>query len=325
MVFSELRMISASYTNTSRLCFDLMKTENLIDFNVSNSMVSTLSLQGLPAFTAPNFTMDLRGNNISLKFHDMNEYEAVKSKFMERKNTKTTVLANVEPLQCDCQYSWLQKALKDISNLKIQHITCSYTLNSTKFDCGDCVCHRDAKSTIAHCSSGLTRAIPTVEGLSHLHAASNRIESLNVSLFSDKLVCVDISSNQISRLDLGIVIAMFSKKDRHFRLAGNPIICDCKNQALLQYLRLYRHQVDDYEELTCAEGEILLNNFKEDELCNMAQSIPRTSKLTIALSAVSIVADPDLRLYMQTNTYLRWDDPWFWDKLRYALPHKPRN
>ena len=50
----------------------------------------------------------------------------------------------------------------------------------------------------------------------------------------------------------------------------------------------------------------------------------RTNYLILVLCEDVAIEDLDeeMRIYLRTNTYLKRDSRWFWDKLRYAMPQK---
>lgn len=76
---------------------------------------------------------------------------------------------------------------------------------------------------------------------------------------------------------------------------------------------------------------VLSNNFLQSEWCMLEFRAAhrkvlrdRTNYLIIVLlDDVDIKnLDDELNLYLRTNTYLKIDNKWFWERLRYALPQK---
>ena len=77
---------------------------------------------------------------------------------------------------------------------------------------------------------------------------------------------------------------------------------------------------------------LLSNNFLASEWCKFEFQTAHQQVLTERKNRVLLVLlqdldesklDQTLRLYMRTRTYLKYDDPWFWEKLLFAMPdHK---
>lgn len=78
---------------------------------------------------------------------------------------------------------------------------------------------------------------------------------------------------------------------------------------------------------------ILSENFIKSEWCRYElksahHEVLRNRKnkrlIVIVLGEIpSRDLDPDIRLYLKSNTYIRWGDKNFWEKLRYAMPDTP--
>ncbi|XP_058799427.1 toll-like receptor Tollo [Phymastichus coffea] len=79
---------------------------------------------------------------------------------------------------------------------------------------------------------------------------------------------------------------------------------------------------------------VLSDNFIKSEWCRFDfksahHQVLRDRRRRLILVLVGEVPqrdlDPDIRLYLKTNTYLQWGDKLFWEKLRFALPDVPNN
>ncbi|CAI9716783.1 toll-like receptor Tollo [Octopus vulgaris] len=76
---------------------------------------------------------------------------------------------------------------------------------------------------------------------------------------------------------------------------------------------------------------LITDNFLKSEWCKYEFQTAHYDGLSQKMNTLIVVLfenineellDPDLKLYLKTKTYLKYDDPSFWNKLRFALPAK---
>jgi Leucine-rich repeat (LRR) protein len=133
----------------------------------------------------------------------------------------------------------------------------------------------------------------------------------------------------------------YSKKDEAFVAQilapeleyGNPPIRLCLHYRDLPVASGYLSDAI-VEAMEASRRTILVisENFLKSEWCRYEfksahHEVLRTNRHKLILIFIGRIAskdlDPDIRLWLKTNTFLQWGEKMFWEKLRYALPDIP--
>lgn len=133
----------------------------------------------------------------------------------------------------------------------------------------------------------------------------------------------------------------YSSKDEHFvvhelapRLEqGNPSYKLCLHYRDFPVGASIAESIIEAVESSRRIILVLSTNFLQSEWCRFEFQSAHHQVLKDRLNRLIVILltdipftklDPDLKLYLKMNTYLKCGDPWFWEKLRFALPEIPK-
>lgn len=297
--------------------------------NAEFNNISELSLSNIPPQIE---VLELAHNNLS--FISNSVFQAFKNKTRIRKLTLGS-----NPWMCNCLskdlLSYMQSNYKTVEGL--QNITC-FGKKWSDLSLGElCPFHNTVIVAVSVVVAILGLLLGAAAALYYYYQ-----QEIKVWLFAHNMCLWFVTEEELDKDKLFDAFISYSHKDEEFvtdQLVPNLEGGEYPFKLCLHYRDWIAGEWIPTQIARSVEDSkrtvvILSANFLESVWGKMEFRTAHNNALTEGRARVIIIIygdigpldslDAELKAYLSTNTYLEWGDPWFWDKLRYALPHPPK-
>lgn len=252
------------------------------------------------------------------------------------------------------QFQNQNKKVMNLSDTHVQLITSPpnafpFQLRIENYE--NITCHSNARPIIQIqaeylCDGLFIKTIPLISLLTFalliiaiLVLYHNYEHEIKVWMFAHKLCLCLVTEKELDRNKKYDAFVSFSSKDEHFVVNYLMPLLEENHEHRIKLCIHHRDfvigefipdQIIKAVENSKRTIIVLSPNFLESVWTRMEFRLAhlkaikerRARVVVILLSQVDTdKLDPELKAYITMNTYVKWGDPWFWEKLRYALPH----
>ncbi|XP_011506342.1 PREDICTED: protein toll-like [Ceratosolen solmsi marchali] len=282
---------------------------------------------------SPNLEiLNLDGNNLT--YIDLK----ILRKFSSNSSLTSKLTLHGNPWYCDCStydlFTFIQS--NSIRMPELLRITCSNTNVSLSSISLSELCTSNNDTVILVCSLVCLLGLLVGGGVALYFRYQRQIK---VWLFSKSLCLCLVSEEEIDRDKRYDAFISYSHKDEEFvvkelvgRLEEGPrpyrLCIHVRDWLAGEWIPTQIARSVEESKRTIV---VLSANFIESVWGRLEFQVAHKQALSERRARVIVVLygdigpteklDPELRAYLQMNTYVKWGDPWFWQKLRYAMPH----
>ncbi|XP_059055801.1 protein toll-like [Achroia grisella] len=293
-----LQRLSLLGTGAMKICANWpVILPSLTYLDLSYNSISVLQYEVIQWMGSRHSELLLKNNKVKTIMYSRSNYEHLLKDNCTQNNVTVSIS---ERLICDCRTYWFAKSQtacpnhvlwrdtpkctseKRVSETPPEGMICERYGANCSAGC-ECFSREDVEATIANCTDSTLDRIPKIPRMSHLYAASNRINEINSTDIPDSLIFADLKYNSISHISAEAARVLFSVSERRVMFAGNLLLCDCDNRPLLDALNEHQNQVLDYNLTTCLD-ETPLTSVNIEDLC----ALPPPALLLYSLAPVVV-------------------------------------